>query len=247
MAAHPTQTVSPADPELADPEPAASDAHDDPRHDARHDARYDPREHPHGFPVPPASETVAAAHAVLMGRPLVLVGLMGVGKTTVGRQVAHLLDRPFVDADEAIEDASRMSVADLFERYGEAEFRSLERRVIDRLLRDGATAGGTVLATGGGAFMQEETRAAIAELALTVWLRADLDVLVERTGKRDTRPLLRGGNPREILARLIDERHPVYAEADLEVESTRQRREVVASRVVHAVARSGEGAGRDGG
>ena len=196
---------------------------------------YDPREHPYGFPVPPEGATVAAAQAALDGRPLVLVGLMGVGKTTVGRQVAQLLDRPFVDADEAIEAASRMSVADLFELYGEAEFRSLERRVIDRLLREG----GTVLATGGGAFMQDETRAAIADGALTVWLRADLDVLVERTSKKDTRPLLRGGDPRAILAKLMDERHPVYAEADVEVESTRQRREVVASRVVHAVARAG--------
>ena len=196
---------------------------------------YDAREHPFGFPVPPEPKTVAAARAALGHRPLVLVGLMGVGKTTVGRQVAQLLDRPFVDADEAIEEASRMSVADLFERYGEVEFRSLERRVIDRLLREG----GTVLATGGGAFVQDETRAAIAEGALTVWLRADLDVLVERTGKKDTRPLLRQGDPREILARLMDERHPVYATADVEVESTRQRREVVASRVVHAVARAG--------
>ena len=197
---------------------------------------FDPREHPFGFPVPPEEATVAAARARLGARPLVLVGLMGVGKTTVGRQVAQILDLPFVDADEAIEEASRMSVAELFQQYGEAEFRSLERRVIDRLLREG----GTVLATGGGAFMQDETRAAIAENALTVWLRADLDVLVERTSKRDTRPLLRAGDPREILARLMDERHPIYAEADVEVESTRQRREVVASRVVHAIARAGD-------
>ena len=196
---------------------------------------FDLREHPFGFPVPPEPATLASARTVLGERPLVLVGLMGVGKTTVGRQVAQLLDRSFVDADEEIEAASRMSVADLFERYGEAEFRSLERRVIDRLVRDGPI----VLATGGGAFMNDETRAAIAEGAFTVWLRAELDVLVERTGKRDTRPLLRGGDPRQILARLMDERHPVYAEADVEVESTRQRREVVASRVVHAVARAG--------
>ena len=205
---------------------------------ARPAPAHDPREHPFGFPVPPEAATLAAAHAVLGARPLVLVGLMGVGKTTVGRQVAQLLDRRFVDADHEIEAASRMSVAELFEGYGEVEFRSLERRVIDRLLREGAI----VLATGGGAYMNDETRAAIAEGALTVWLRADLDVLVERTGKNDKRPLLRGGDPRAILSRLMDERHPVYAQADLEVESTRQRREVVASRVVHAIARSG----RDG-
>ena len=200
--------------------------------EAPDEAPYDARDHAHGFPVPPAPTTLDAARAALAGRPLVLVGLMGAGKTTVGRQVAQLLGLSFVDADEAIEEASRMSVADLFENYGEPEFRALERRVIERLMGEGPS----VLATGGGAFMDGATRALIGTSALSVWLRADLDVLVERTAKRNHRPLLRTGDPRAILARLMEERHPTYARADLSVESTRQRREVVASRVVHAVA-----------
>ena len=195
-------------------------------------APYDARQHAHGFPVPPGEGTLRAAREALGGRPLVLVGLMGAGKTTVGRQVAGLLDRPFVDADEEIERASTMSVSELFESYGEPEFRALERRVIERLMGDGPI----VLATGGGAFMNAGTRALIGGSAVSVWLRAELDVLVERTAKRNHRPLLRTGNPRAILARLMDERHPTYALANLAVESTRQRREVVASRLVHAVA-----------
>ena len=125
-----------------------------------------------------------------------------------------------------------MSVADLFAAYGELEFRALERRVIERLMGDGAI----VLATGGGAFMDAATRALIGERGTSVWLRADLDVLVERTARRNHRPLLQTGDPRAILGRLMAERDPVYATADRSVESTRQRREVIASRVVHAVA-----------
>ena len=216
---------------------------DEPRGGPRDEARDEARGHAHGFPVPPSPATLTAARNALDARPLVLVGLMGAGKTTVGRQVAQLLERPFVDADEAIEEASRMSVADLFSSYGEPEFRSLERRVIERLMGDGAI----VLATGGGAFMDAGTRALIARGATSVWLRADLDVLVERTAKRNHRPLLRTGDPRTILSRLMDERHPTYGQADLAVESTRQRREVVASRVVHAVAGIDVGAPADAG
>ena len=186
-----------------------------------------------GVEVPPAAETVARARAALAGRPLVLVGLMGVGKTTIGRMVAQYLDLPFFDADEAIEEASRMTIPDIFERFGEEEFRRLERRVVARLLDDGPM----VLATGGGAFVNGETRAAIRDGARTVWLRAELDVLVERTARRkNKRPLLRDGDPRAILKRLMEERHPIYAEADLVVESERQRREAVASKLVHALA-----------
>ena len=184
-------------------------------------------------PVPPSPIVVERARKALDEHPLVLVGLMGVGKTTVGRQVALQLDLPFVDADEEIEAVSRMSVAELFEQFGEGEFRALERRVIERLLREG---GAMVLATGGGAFMNDETRAAVLEGATTVWLRATLDVLVERTSRRSHRPLLRTGDPREILGRLIEERHPIYAEAHATIDSTGERRETVASRVVHALA-----------
>ena len=190
-------------------------------------------------PRPPSPQVTDAALNALGGRPLVLVGLMGVGKTTVGRQLAQQLGLSFVDADEEIERVSRMSVAELFEQFGEPEFRALERRVIERLLREG---GAMVLATGGGAFMNDETRAALLEGATTVWLRATLDVLVARTARRSHRPLLRTGNPREILARLIEERHPTYASAHLTIDSTGEPREHVASRVVHAIA---ERAGRN--
>ena len=175
---------------------------------------------------------VDAARDGLGGRPLVLVGLMGVGKTTIGRQVASLLRLPFVDADEEIERVSRMSVSELFEQYGEEEFRGLERRVIERLLSGDPM----VLATGGGAFMNADTRAAMRERATSLWLRAELDVLVERTARRNTRPLLRTGDPRVILDRLMRERHPVYSEADLTVESTRDRQGVIAARVIEALA-----------
>lgn len=181
---------------------------------------------------PSMTATIEAAKRSLDGRSLVLVGLMGAGKTTVGRTIAQTLSMPFIDADDEIEQVSRMSIADLFERFGEDEFRSLERRVIARLLEEGPH----VLATGGGAFMNLETREQILSTARTVWLRAELDVLVERTARRSHRPLLRQGDPRTILARLIEERHPVYAQADLTVESTRERREAVASRVVKQLA-----------
>ena len=181
----------------------------------------------------PDGETRDAARSRLDGRPLALVGLMGVGKTTVGRQIANLLGLPFTDADEEIERVSRMSVADLFAEFGEGEFRSLERRVLERLVGE---AGPHVLATGGGAFVQADTRAVLRGGAVTVWLRAPLDVLVERTGKRNHRPLLRTGDPRAILARLIEERHPHYAEAEIVIDSTGERREAVAARVVHALA-----------
>ena len=188
--------------------------------------------------VPPSGERLRAARAALGDRPLVLVGLMGAGKTTVGRQVAQYMALPFTDADEEIEAVSTMSVADLFSAYGEEEFRSLERRVIERL----AQSGPGVLATGGGAFMDERTRTLLNRETRTVWLRAELDVLVERTARKKTRPLLRTGDPRTILARLMDERYPIYAAAHGTVESTRTQREVVASRVVAALAAMGPAA-----
>ena len=202
--------------------------------------RGDSRTAPGSDAAPQDDDPGGAARAALAGRPLVLVGLMGVGKTTIGRQVAGTLGLPFTDADEEIERVSRMTVSELFEQYGEAEFRALERRVIERLL-DGAP---IVLATGGGAFMNPDTRAAMRERAVSLWLRAELDVLVERTARRNTRPLLRTGNPRDILARLMRERHPVYAEADLTVDSTRDRQGVIAGRVIHALAAMARADGR---
>lgn len=150
-----------------------------------------------------------------LNRPVVLVGLMGAGKTTVGRRLAAKLRVPFYDADEEIEKAANMRISEFFEAYGEAAFRDGERKVIERLLSGPPH----VLATGGGAFMNDQTRALVKEKAISVWLRADLELLVKRTALRNTRPLLQNGDPREILGKLLDERAPVYAEADLAVDS----------------------------
>lgn len=167
----------------------------------------------------------------LGNRPIVLVGLMGAGKTAIGRRVAAELRLPFVDSDHEIEAASRMSVPDLFEKYGEDEFRALEQRVIARLLHEGAR----VLATGGGAFMNDETRAAIREAAVSVWLKADLDTLMGRVVKRQNRPLLKSDNPRAVMEKLMVVRYPVYAEADVTVQTRDERREVIADEVIAAV------------
>jgi shikimate kinase len=162
------------------------------------------------------SETpTASAQPGPLRRSLVLVGLMGAGKTTVGRRLADRLEASFADSDEEIEAAANMSIAEIFERHGEDYFRDGERRVIARLLEGPAC----VLATGGGAFMNDETRALINQQAVSIWLKADLDVLVERTAKRTTRPLLRNGDPREILRGLINARYPIYAEAQLTIPS----------------------------
>lgn len=165
-------------------------------------------------------------------RPVVLIGLMGAGKTSVGGRLGEMLGAPFRDSDAEIETAANLTVPEIFARYGEAHFRDGERRVIRRLLAEGPQ----VLATGGGAFMDPETRACIAERAVSVWLKADLDLLVSRTAGRAHRPLLNRGNPREVLARLIDERYPVYALADITVESLPgQAHEQMAKRIVRAL------------
>jgi len=160
---------------------------------------------------------------------IVLLGLMGAGKTTVGRRLAKVLGLPFVDSDHEIEAAANMTVSEIFESYGEDEFRSGERRVIKRLLEDGAP---KVMATGGGAFLNGETRALIKDKALSVWLNVDVELLVERTSKRDTRPLLRGGDPREILTKLAEERYPIYAKADIAVESSKGMHTEVVSDII---------------
>jgi shikimate kinase len=153
--------------------------------------------------------------AARVDRPIVLVGMMGVGKTSVGRKLAQLLSLPFADADEAIEEAAQMSVSEIFERFGEGYFRDGERRVIARLVAEGPK----VIATGGGAFVQDETRALVLERGIAVWLDADVDTLVERVRRKDTRPLLRGGDTAGIIARLKAEREPFYAQAPIRVTS----------------------------
>ncbi|MEO9613930.1 MAG: shikimate kinase [Nitratireductor sp.] len=169
--------------------------------------------------------------ALLGKKTIVFTGLMGAGKTAIGRKVAQVLDLPFIDSDHEIEAVSRLSVADLFALYGETEFRALERRVIARLLEEG----GRVVSTGGGAFMNAQTRQAIAERAVSVWLKADIDVLMERVMKNRNRPLLKTSDPRAVMERLMAERHPVYALADVTVQSRDEPKEVIAQDVLDAL------------
>ncbi|HYD08146.1 MAG TPA: shikimate kinase [Reyranella sp.] len=166
-------------------------------------------------------------------RTVALVGLMGAGKSAIGKRLALKLGLPFVDADDEIERAAGCSISEFFERFGETEFRAGERRVISRLLAGPPH----VLSTGGGAYMDPETRALMRDHAITVWLRAELEVLYDRVRKRTHRPLLRQGDPREILARLMNQRYPVYAEADIVVESTAQPAEVTTDQVLEALRR----------
>lgn len=165
-------------------------------------------------------------------RSIVLVGLMGAGKTSVGRRLAKRLDLPFVDADEEIVRAAGLSVPEIFERFGEQAFRDAERRAIARLLDEDAK----VLATGGGAFLDATTRDAIANRGVSVWLRADLDVLHDRTVGRRHRPLLNTGDPRATLAALMAARYPVYALADIIVDSINGPIDQTVDRVEAAVA-----------
>lgn len=152
-------------------------------------------------------------------RPVVLVGMMGVGKTSVGRRLAAVLRFGFVDADEAIEEAAHMTVPEIFERYGEAYFRDGERRVIARLLDERRGGAGSVIATGGGAFVDPGTRALILERGIAVWLDSDVDTLLDRVGRNTNRPLLRQGDPRETLERLKAERAAFYRQAPIHAQS----------------------------
>jgi len=167
----------------------------------------------------------------LAGRPLVLVGMMGAGKTTVGRRVANRLGRQFRDSDEEIERAAQMTIPEIFEQRGEPEFRAGETRVIARVLKEE----GVVLATGGGAFVHPDTRTLMKAEAVTVWLKAEADILFERVSRRSNRPLLKTANPRATLEKLIEDRYPIYAEADVTVISRDVPQDVVASDVVDAV------------
>jgi shikimate kinase len=165
------------------------------------------------------------------GRPIVLVGMMGAGKTTIGRRLAAKLGRSFIDSDEEVERAAGMSIEDIFASHGEADFRAGEARVISRLLREGDI----VLGTGGGAFINPETRALIREEGISVWIRADFELLFARVSRRSNRPLLKTANPRETLKALIEARYPIYAEADVTVLSRDVPQDQVANDVVDAL------------
>jgi shikimate kinase len=176
-------------------------------------------------------------HSALLGRlgshSIVFVGLMGAGKTAIGRKVATELGIGFVDSDHEIETASRMTIPELFELYGEAEFRALEQRVIARVLESGPQ----VLSTGGGAFMNAHTREIIAGHGVSVWLKADIDILMERVAKKQNRPLLKTADPRATMERLMVERYPTYATADVTVLTRDERKEVIAAEVIEALGR----------
>jgi len=176
--------------------------------------------------------SAAPARGFVPQRTIVLVGLMGAGKTKIGRRLAARLNLPFSDSDIEIESAAGESIEDIFRHWGEAVFRDGERRVIARLLAQPTH----VLATGGGSFVDAGTRAAIARRGVSVWLRADLDVLLSRVSRRGNRPLLQESDPRAVLATLIERRHPIYAEADLVIDSGEGPVEQTASRVIAALA-----------
>lgn len=167
----------------------------------------------------------------LRRRTIALVGLMGVGKSSVGRRLASALGLPFRDADSEVEAAAGQSIAEIFSALGEPAFRDGERRVIARLLEGPPH----VLATGGGAFMNEETRALIKERAVSVWLKADLDVLARRVGRKDSRPLLAGKDPLDVLRAQAEARYPAYAEADLSVETGDAAHHVTVAQVIEAL------------
>jgi len=164
-------------------------------------------------------------------RSLVLVGMMGAGKSSVGRKLAARLDLPFVDADTEIEIAAGMTIPEIFETRGEPEFRSGEARVIARLLEGGPQ----VLATGGGAYMNAGTRELIGRKGVSVWLKADFDILLRRIRRRTDRPLMRNADPEGTLKKLIEERYPVYAKADVTIESRDVSHEIMVNEVVRAL------------
>jgi shikimate kinase len=174
------------------------------------------------------AQSLNAIKSALDGKSIVMVGLMGCGKSAVGRRLAAKLGLPFVDADEEIEKAAGKSIEDIFAEHGEAYFREGERKVLARLLRSGPQ----VLATGGGAFMNAETRAAIAQSGVSVWLKAELPLLVRRVAKRSNRPLLKTGNPEVVMQNLMDARYPVYAQADITVESRDVPHELIVAEIL---------------
>jgi shikimate kinase len=177
-------------------------------------------------------EQLARIREALGSRSIVLIGLMGAGKTAVGRRLANRLDLPFIDADTEIELAAGQSISEIFAEHGEAYFRQGERKVIARLLEGGPQ----VLATGGGAYMNADTRANIKARGISVWLRADLRVLLKRVHRRDHRPLLAAGDPEKVMKKLSSERSPIYAKADLIVDSRDVPHDVIVGAVVDALA-----------
>jgi shikimate kinase len=180
---------------------------------------------------PDAPARIERLRTALAGRSVVLVGMMGAGKTTIGKRLAARIGLDFIDADAEIEKAAAQSIPEIFAQHGEAHFRQGERRVIQRIL----AAGQSVLATGGGAFMNAETRASIAGAGLSVWLKAEFDVLMARVRRKSNRPLLQNPDPEGTMRRLIDERYPVYALADITVLSRDVQHDVITDEIIDAL------------
>ena len=178
------------------------------------------------------TKDIEIAHQKLGNRALVLVGLMGAGKTSVGRRLAEKLEIPFVDADHEIEVAAGKTIPEIFADHGEDYFREGERRVIARLLENGQQ----VLATGGGAFMNAETREKIKSSGVSLWLKADLEVLLKRVAKRNDRPLLQNDDPAVVMKKLIDLRYPIYAQSNITVESRDVQHGQMVNDVIKALA-----------
>lgn len=174
----------------------------------------DPNARTHSPAPPLPGGDALAALSARLDRPIVLVGLMGAGKSTIGKRLAHALGTSFVDADDAIVEAAQMSIPEIFDQFGEAYFRDGERRVLGRLIEENAGRA-AVIATGGGAFVDPETRALILDRAIAIWLDSDLETLVERVSRKNTRPLLTGKDPRAVLADLMEKRNPLYAQAPI--------------------------------
>ncbi len=164
-------------------------------------------------------------------RALVLVGLMGAGKSVIGKRVATMLRLPFYDSDQEIEKAAQMTITELFEIYGESEFRALEQRVILNLMKKSPL----VLATGGGAYINENIRKAIHKNGISIWLKVDLDILMQRVSKHPTRPLLQTANPKETMQKLMEQRYPIYEKANLTINSHKESRHTVAQNVIRSV------------
>jgi len=188
----------------------------------------------------PDADTTHRVRQALADRSIVMVGMMGCGKSAIGRRLANVLDLRFLDADDEIEKAAGMSINDIFAQLGEAQFRDGERRVIARLLNGGPQ----VLSTGGGAFMSQQTRDRVKEVGISVWLKAELPILMRRVMRRDNRPLLKTPNPERRMRELLDIRDPIYAEADVTVESRDVAHDVIVGEILAKLA-SGPLAGPD--
>nr|WP_139412572.1 shikimate kinase [Bartonella mastomydis] len=180
---------------------------------------------------PPLSQIKRQILSSLDNQALVFVGLMGAGKSVIGRRVATMLDLPFYDSDQEIEKAAQLSITEIFKIYGEAEFRSLEQRVILNLIKKGPL----VLATGGGAYINQDTRKAIQQNGISIWLKADLDILMQRVSKRPTRPLLQTVNPQETMQKLMEQRYPLYAKANVTINSHKESPYSVAKNVIRSL------------